>query len=104
MFRSKFVNITEHQLKSCFKLVTTLTLNIPVNPKIVPGNSSYVEVVCSTEKTIVFGDCIPRGIRLSKFNSYINRGYVKIKSFPGTTNDIEGIISFYRIETKRWIF
>ena len=101
MFRSKFVNIIEHQLKSCFKLVTTLTSSAPVKPSIVPGNSSCVEVVNSTEKIIIFDDNIPRGIRLNQFNSYINKGYVKIKSFPGAANDMKRIISFYRIDTER---
>lgn len=34
----------------------------------------------------VFGDSIPRVIRLNEFNSYINKRFAEVKSFPGATS------------------
>ena len=55
-------------------------------PKIVPGNKSYSEAVKSTRKIIVFGDSIPRGIKMNEFNRHVQRGFAKMKSFPGATS------------------
>ena len=54
-----------------------------MEPSIVPENSSYLVTVNSTEKIVIFSDSIPRGTRLNELNSSLNRGYAKMKSFPG---------------------
>ena len=40
----------------------------------------------SLRKVIIFGDSIPRGIRIHEFNSLVKKGYAKMKSFPGATS------------------
>ena len=40
----------------------------------------------SLKKVIIFGDSIPRGIRIHVFNSLVKKGYAKMKSFPGATS------------------
>ena len=55
-------------------------------PSVVPGNRSYAETVHSLRKVIIFGDSIPRGIRIHEFNSLVKKGYAKMKSFPGATS------------------
>ena len=35
---------------------------------------------------IIFSDSIPRGIRIHEFNSLVQKGYAKMKSFPGATS------------------
>ena len=37
-------------------------------------------------KVIIFGDNIPRGIRIHEFNSLVKKDYAKRKSFPGMTS------------------
>ena len=39
----------------------------------------------SLRKVIIFGDSLPRGIRIHEFNSLVKKGYAKMKSFPGAT-------------------
>ena len=53
---------------------------------VVPGNRSYAEMVQSLRKVIIFGDSIPRGIRMHELTSLIKKGYGKMKSFPGVTS------------------
>ena len=55
-------------------------------PSVAPGNRSYAETVQSLRKVIIFGDSIPRGIRIHEFNSLVKKGYAKMKSFPGATS------------------
>ena len=55
-------------------------------PSVIPGNRSYTETVQSLRKVIIFGDSIPRGIRIHEFNSLVKKGYAKMKSFPGATS------------------
>ena len=35
------------------------------------------------EQIVIFGDSIPRGIRLHEFNYQLHKGYAQLKSFPG---------------------
>ena len=47
-------------------------------------SSSYEGKFLKREKQIViFGDSIPRGIRLHEFNYWLHKGYAQLKSFPG---------------------
>ena len=39
-----------------------------------------------TKNVIIFSDSIPRGIRIHEFNSLVQKGYAKMKSFPGATS------------------
>ena len=55
-------------------------------PSAAPGNGSYAETVQSLRKVIIFGDSIPRGIRIHEFNSLVKKGYAKMKSFLGVTS------------------
>ena len=55
-------------------------------PSVAPGNRSYAKTVQSLGKVIIFGDSIPRGIRIHEFNSLVKKGYAKMKSFPGATS------------------
>ena len=55
-------------------------------PSVIPGNRSSAETVQSLRKVIIFGDSIPRGIRIHEFNSLVKKGYAKMKSFPGATS------------------
>ena len=40
----------------------------------------------SLRKGIIFGDNIPRGIRIHEFNPLVKKGYAKMKSFSGATS------------------
>ena len=42
-------------------------------PSAAPGNGSYAETVQSLRKVIIFGDSIPRGIRIHEFNSLVKK-------------------------------
>ena len=35
------------------------------------------------KQIVIFGDSIPRGIRLHEFNYWLHKGYAQLKSFPG---------------------
>ena len=48
-------------------------------PSVAPGNRSYAKTVQSLRKVIIFGDSIPRGIRIHEFNSLVR---AMLKSFP----------------------
>ena len=36
------------------------------------------------KKNVIFGDSIPRGIRLHEFRYWLHKGYAQLKSFPGS--------------------
>ena len=48
--------------------------------------NSYAKTVNSTEKIVIFGAIISRGIKLNAFNSCIKKGCANIKSFPAVTS------------------
>ena len=38
------------------------------------------------KQIVIFGDSIPRGIRLHEFNYWLHKGHAQLKSFPGGTS------------------
>ena len=62
--------------------------NYPENQHLYGRKSSASESKFSKRKKliVIFGDSIPRGIRLNEFNSWLHEGYAQLKSFPGGTS------------------
>ena len=62
--------------------------NYPENQHSYGRKSSASENKFSIRKKqiAIFGDSIPRGIRLHELNYWLHKGYAKLKSFPGGTS------------------
>ena len=68
-------------------------------PSVVPGNRSYAETVHSLRKVIIFGDSIPRGIRIHEFNSLVKKGYANL--FLGRLQKNYCIMWTLPVDTRR---
>ena len=59
-----------------------------MNPKLIPGNSSYSEIVKKGQKVLILGDSIPSRIEMREFNHCLKErmnSHSIRKSFPGAT-------------------
>ena len=69
------------------------------NPSVVPGNRSYAETVQSLRKVIIFGDSIPRRIRIHEFNSLVKKSYANL--FLGRLQKNYCIMWTLPVDTRR---
>ena len=53
--------------------------------RVVPGPSSYVDIVNNGKKVKIFGTSMIKGIRSKEFNSFLKGCQAEFKSYPGAT-------------------